>query len=408
MNIDTDIKGLKDSNEFLNLLLQNIDTAVFIADENLQIHQFNDSFLTLFNRSGSNLVDITFGPASGCINSVKENKPCGETSACKNCILKRSLLNTLLHQDANEKEFLERIFYINGVPVKKYLEFTSRPITFRDQTMILVFVYDITKIEMSKIELKEKQKQIDIDLEKAGEIQKSLLPKSLPDIPSIRAEWFFEPCLMVGGDIFHIYKEDETHVSIYILDVCGHGVSAALIAVTVKQFLDQLHAQGLLKGRPFQPEEILNSLEKEFPFERFDCYFTIAYVLLNVRTGKVTYGCAGHVPSLVIGRSGKFEVLDQHGTIIGLGQDPPLSQYKTQLNPGDKLILYTDGLIDYFGEKGAYPNKENFYNTLKQLADKPANQIVEGVMKEQRQMRDRQQADDDISLLVIEYNGFKK
>ncbi|NOX33308.1 MAG: SpoIIE family protein phosphatase [Deltaproteobacteria bacterium] len=406
MNID--IKELKDSNEFLNILLQNIDTAVFIADENLQIHQFNDSFLTVFSRSRSNLMDITFGPASGCINSVRENKPCGETSACKTCILKGSLLDTLLNQETHEKESLERIFYINGTPVKKYLEFTCRPISFRNHKMILVFVHDITKIELSKKQLKQKQKQIDIDLEKAGEIQKHLLPKNLPDIPSIRVDWFFEPCLMVGGDIFHIYKENEDCISAYMLDVCGHGVSAALIAVTAKQFLDQLHAQGLAKGSPFQPEEILNALESEFPFERFDCYFTIVYVLLNVKTGEVTYGCAGHVPPLVIGRSGKFEVLNNHGTIIGLGQEPPLSQYKTRLSPGDKIILYTDGLIDYFGEKGAYPNKKNFYAVLKKAADKPADQIIEQVIKEQKRIRVNTEADDDISLLAIEYNGFKK
>ncbi|MCP4672302.1 MAG: SpoIIE family protein phosphatase [Desulfobacula sp.] len=402
-----DIKELKDSNAFLNILLQNMDSAVFIADDHFKIHQFNDSFLTLFNRSDTNLANITFGPASGCINAVQENKPCGETSACKNCILNQTLHNTILNLQPNEKKFLERIFYIDEKPVKKYLEFTSRPITFQNQTMILVFIYDITKIELSKIELQKKQKQIDIDLEKAGAIQKSLLPKDLPDIPSIQADWFFKPCQMVGGDIFHLYREDQTHISTYILDVCGHGISAALIAVTVKQFLDQMHAQGLSQGAAFQPEEILNRLENEFPFERFDCFFTIVSVLLNVKSGELVYGCAGHVPPLVVGKSGKFEILNQHGTIIGLGQNPPLSQYKIQLNPGDKIILYTDGLIDYFGKKGAASNKDNFYNILRQLSDKSAGQMVEGVIAEQRKLQENSKIDDDISLLILEYNGFK-
>ena len=402
-----DIKELKDSNEFLNILLHNMDSAVFIADDKFRIHQFNDSFLTLFNRSDANLVDITFGPASGCINAVKENKPCGETSACKNCILNQTLHNTILNLTHNEKKYLERIFYIDGKPVKKYLEFTSRPITFRHQTMILVFIYDITKIELSKIELQHKQKQIDIDLEKAGAIQESLLPKDLPEIPSIQVEWFFEPCQMVGGDIFHLYKEDETHISTYMLDVCGHGISAALIAVTVKQFLDQMHAHGLSKGAAFQPEEILNRLEDEFPFERFDCFFTIVYVLFNVKTGELIYGCAGHVPPLVIDKSGKLRILDQHGTIVGLGQEPPLSQYTIQLDPGDKIILYTDGLIDYFGKKGASPNKDNFYNTLKRLSDKSADQMVQGIIAEQGKLQENDEIDDDISLLIIEYNGYK-
>ncbi len=402
------IDELKLSNKFLNILLQNIDTAVFIADENLRIHQFNDSFLRLFGQlgpSGPNLVDATFGAASGCINTFNEKKPCGETSACRFCLIKQSLLQTLTSQEPMEKQFFDRIFHIDGLPVQKYLEFTSRPVTFQDQKMVLVFVYDVTRIEISKIELEKKQKQIDIDLEKAGEVQKNLLPKNVPDIPSIRADWFFEPCLTVGGDIFNIYRENDSHVSAYMLDVCGHGVSGAMIAVTVKQFLDQLHVQGLEQGAPFSPEKILNLLEEEFPFERFDCYFTIAYVQLNVKTGHASYGCAGHVPPVIIGPKNKFEVLDRHGTIIGLGQEPPLSQYDTQLKSGDKIILYTDGLTDYFGEKGAAENKDHFYNSLMKRTACPADQIVKGVMADQKALRADRQIDDDISLLVIEYTG---
>jgi sigma-B regulation protein RsbU (phosphoserine phosphatase) len=130
--------------------------------------------------------------------------------------------------------------------------------------------------------------------------------------------------------------------------------------------------------------------------------------LLNIKTGELVYGCAGHVPPLVIGKSSKFEILDQHGTIIGLGQDPPLSQYKINLDPGDKIILYTDGLIDYFGKKGAAPNKDNFYNALRQLCDKPADKMVKGIMKEQRKLQKDTKIDDDISLLIIEYNGYKQ
>ncbi len=412
IRMDIDIKALKDSNKFLNTLLQNIDTAVFIADEKLQIQQFNDSFLTLFSgqapNSGSTqkivptLESMPFGNAAGCINAVKENKPCGKTSACQNCSLKKSLLNTLDNEESSGKKSLERFFYVDGKPVKKFLEFSSRPIIFNDQKMILFFVYDITDIKLSKIELEEKQKQIDIDLQKAGEIQKSLLPQHAPDIDTIQTDWFFKPSLTIGGDIFHIHKENDSHISVYMLDVCGHGVSAALIAVTVKQFLDQLHTQGLAKNQFSTPEQILNALEDEFPFERFDCYFTIVYARLNIKTGKLVYGCAGHVPPLVVGNN-KFEVLDQHGMIIGLGQDPALEEYVTHLEHGDKIILYTDGLIDYFGEKGASPNKDNFYKVLKDSAQLPPAMIVEQVIAKQKELGDKVIADDDISLLVIEY-----
>ena len=113
------------------------------------------------------------------------------------------------------------------------------------------------------------QAQIDLDLDAAGEIQKTLLPHDVPDIKSIQMKWSFEPCQQVGGDIFHLYEEDPSQISAYLLDVCGHGVSAFLIAVTAKQFLGNVHGQALMRGYSMQPAEILNKLEKEFPFDRF-------------------------------------------------------------------------------------------------------------------------------------------
>lgn len=399
------IDRLRESNEFLNILFDNIETAVFIADENLKIYQFNDSFLSLFSKKDSNLVDITFGPASGCINSIRENKPCGETSACENCILKRSLLNTLLDTKLNGRQSLERIFYINGIPQNKYLEFISRPITFEGKSMILVFIYDITESEQSKKVLKEQRSQIVNDLKKAGEIQKSLLPKALPEIPYIKTAWSFEPCINIGGDIFNLYKEGNRFISMYMLDVCGHGVAAAMIAVTVKQFLDRLYVQGLHRKRFLEPAEILNELEDEFPFDRFDCYFTIVYIRLNFKTGEILYGCAGHVPPVVLCKNGNVKELDHHDTIIGLGIDLPYKQYKSQLDPGDKIILYTDGLIDYFGDRGDVVNKDNFYEALSQLKDKSIQNLTQGLRKRQKELCTKEQSDDDISILVVEYVG---
>lgn len=400
-----EIEDLKDSNEFLNLLLDNMDTAVLIADENLKIHEFNKSFLSLFDRSYDSIVDLTFGPASGCVNAVKENKTCGETSACGHCVLRRSLLETFVENVPTHRKRLDRIFYINGVPVQKYLEFTARPINFQSHKMILVIIYDITEIVQSKIELQQKQAQIDLDLDAAGQIQKSLLPHNIPDFKSIKMNWSFEPCQQVGGDIFHLYEEDQSQISAYMLDVCGHGVSAALIAVTAKQFLDNLHGQALMRGNPSQPADILNKLEEEFPFDRFDCYFTIVYILLNVENGEFTYGCAGHVPPLIMGKNKKLQALNHHGPVIGFGHELPFSQVKTQLKPGERIILYTDGLIDNFGPNGDYNGKENFYNSLMRLSDQPVDQIVNGVMAESKNMRAGTKPDDDISLLLIEYTG---
>nr|NJM03647.1 serine/threonine-protein phosphatase [Desulfobacula sp.] len=133
----------------------------------------------------------------------------------------------------------------------------------------------------------------------------------------------------------------------------------------------------------------------------------MVHVLLDLRTGTLLYGCAGHVPPVVAGLHQRFEILDRHGVIIGLGQEPPLEQYETKLLPGDKLLLYTDGLIDYFGPKGRAGNKNEFYRLLKSISDRPCEEIVTGVVAALKKIRGQKSIDDDISLLAVEYHGYR-
>ena len=235
--LKTELKDLKESNEFLNLLLDNINSAILIADENLQIHHFNNSFINLFDHAADSFFAKSFGEATGCVNAVTENKPCGETSHCAHCLLKKSLIQTLIENAPIDKQHLERTFYLNGEPVQKHLEFSTRRISFHGRDMFLVIIYDITDIEQQKIELQNKQKLIEQDLMAAATIQQSLLPEGTPQIEGIKAAWQFEPCEQIGGDIFNLVELDKDQVGLYMLDVCGHGVPAAFMAVAASQFL---------------------------------------------------------------------------------------------------------------------------------------------------------------------------
>ncbi len=114
----TGVQDLKESVEFLNLLLDNINSAVLIADENLQIHHFNNSFLKLFANALDSDPNGAFGQMAGCVYAVKENKPCGETSQCRYCVLRKSLIETLLEKIPADRERFERTFYQNGEPVR--------------------------------------------------------------------------------------------------------------------------------------------------------------------------------------------------------------------------------------------------------------------------------------------------
>ena len=401
----TPLSDLRESNEFLNLLLDNINSAVLIADEKMQIHQFNKSFLDLFDRTTDQPVDRSFGQIAGCVNAVVENQSCGHTSQCQFCSIRRSLLQTLLDKAPVDRRRMERRFFIDGRAVTKYLEFSARPIQFQGRRMILVIIYDITDIETQKRELEAKQEQIDHDLEAAAGIQQSLLPHNAPDIPAIRTAWQFEPCDRVGGDIFQIHQTSETSISAYVLDVCGHGVSAALVAVTVTQFLQGLQNRMRLTGKLFAPDAVLERLNEAFPLDRFDSYFTIAYIGLDLRTGRLTYANAGHVPPLLLRADGTLDTLSQHDTVIGSGFKGRFGQASVRLSAGDRLVLYTDGLTDNFGPDGERNGRRRFLAALRNLCGRTVDDLVTAVMAQSRSLRGDVPPTDDISLLAVEYTG---
>ena len=141
----TELQNLKESNEFLNLLLDNINSAVLIADENLQIHRFNDSFLNLFDSATESILETSFGEAVGCVNAIVENKTCGATSQCSQCILRSSLIHNLIDRAPVNNQPVNRVFYIKGKPVEKHFQISTRPITFQGRKMFLIIIYDVTE-----------------------------------------------------------------------------------------------------------------------------------------------------------------------------------------------------------------------------------------------------------------------
>ena len=148
-------------------------------------------------------------------------------------------------------------------------------------------------------ELIEKDQRIDTDLKAAAEIQKSLLPQNTFFEENLEIAWKFEPCEHMGGDIFNIFKIDAEHLGVYMLDVSGHGVPAAMVTVSVSQFLQQNSVQLQKNSSIMPPVEVLDALDKEFPFERFNNFFTITYFIINVKTGDTVYSNAGH-PSPIL------------------------------------------------------------------------------------------------------------
>ena len=282
----------------------------------------------------------------------------------------------------------------------------------------LVFKYSELekKLQTLNRELTVKQERIEQDLSAAAKIQRSLLPKRLSSLEGLNVAWRFKPCEKIGGDIFNLIQLDNEHWAIYIIDVAGHGVPAAMVAVSVFQYLQpqsgnlmMMSDEYLKTQRVRQPAQVLEFLDKEFTFERFDNFFTMNYVIINVKTGKLTSSSAGHPPPIILRKDGTLQLLKKGGRPMGtidllLSDDEPIvyEEEHEHLGPGDKLIFYTDGVHEYQNAKGEFYGNDRFFSRLKELNDQPVDGLVETVFESLMIFGNNTEPKDDVSLLGIE------
>ncbi|MGC8658059.1 MAG: SpoIIE family protein phosphatase [Desulfomonilaceae bacterium] len=406
--------NLKESNEFLNLLLDNITSAVFLVDKNIRVQQFNDSFKKLFSKPESELVNKLCGNALGCSFAVDENQLCGKTSNCSGCILRESLFRAFVNNVATFKALLNRNFYIEGQKINKHFRFSSIYLTYRSEEMVLVVVDDMTEMETQRLWLVEKQRHLDEDLESAGEIQKSLLPVSFPNVESCQFSARFIPCEKVGGDIYNVFELDNDRIVIYMIDVSGHGVPAAMVTVSVSQMLspttgyfcdpNRLRSSCSETDLAF-PKKVLEALDFNYPIERFDKYFTMSYVVLNHRESTLLSCNAGHPAPLLLRSDGQIELLEQGGSIVGMGGVVPFEEEIKTLSNGDKIIFYTDGLTEYASEIGELYGIERLTGLVTDLTKCSADEIADTIVSSLMKFGNDNPPADDIALVVLDFSS---
>lgn len=236
----------------------------------------------------------------------------------------------------------------------------------------------------------------------AGLVQQDFLPAKLPNTDETRWGTVFLPAEWVSGDIYDAVRIDEQHIGFYVADVVGHGMPAALLTIFLKQAL-VMRETVANNYRVFSPAEVMKSLNLRMTAQKLSGYqfATACYCLLNVKTLQLTYSRAGH-PYPVVIRLGEPPIqLQARGSLLGIFEQADYAQETIQLQPGDKLLLYSDGaepFIGSFDDQGQF----NFYEEFTKITDLP---IVEVMDSFNALMKNREIASseiDDITLLGLE------
>ena len=290
-------------------------------------------------------------------------------------------------------------------------DFLTKPVNFDELDARLKAGIRIIELEQA---LEQKIRIIEKDLESAAATQETLLSKPTR-IQHVDFNRFFKPSRILGGDMFGYQAVDGETISFYQLDVAGHGIPSALFSFSLNNTLSAAGTRGSLikeslKEAPFyrirKPDEVLVSLNNRYQASpEAMLYFTIAYGLINSRTGSVTLSQAGHPPPLWL-KSNKKQVELVKGGGVPIGMMPEMS-YQTesiQLQPGDRLFLYSDGVTECENAEGEQFGEERLISELKQGFNEELQKLTDRIESAITRWNGAGSFEDDVTYLVLEWN----
>ena len=257
---------------------------------------------------------------------------------------------------------------------------------------------DITERKLAERALLDNASMLK-EMEIAKQIQLSLLPPSPPPLSGIDCAGRCVPATHIGGDYYDIFLRGG-QLDMVIADVSGHSVGAALIMVETRSVL---RAQMESLQSPSEIVSVLNELLHD-DLSRAELFITLAYLSYDTSSRRLRYTNAGHPPPLLFRpASDSFLELDTEGLILGVHRGVEFEERTLQIESGDLLLLYTDGIIEAEGAGGELFGSRRLQELLVAEQLKPAAGIISSVLDTVRDFTGASSFEDDISMLLLKF-----
>jgi sigma-B regulation protein RsbU (phosphoserine phosphatase) len=292
------------------------------------------------------------------------------------------------------------VFATEGVYVNVSDFLNFRPLSLSLPVTDLVFaffLFSFAYVAAQKVFAHERRLvSIESELEIARQIQASILPTSIPEVNNLRIAASYRPMTAIGGDFYEFIQMDKHRVGVLVADASGHGVPAALIAAMIKVAMQSVVSCA------HHPREVLRGLDRILSGQLLGQFVSAAYLWLDTENHKALYSAAGH-PPLLRWREGKLARIESNGLLFGVVPDSDYPVCDMPINPGDRFLLYTDGVIepenaagDFFGD---YKLEQVVRNNQSRSPFELSNQLLAEIRHWQPASSDQQ---DDITLIVID------
>jgi len=257
------------------------------------------------------------------------------------------------------------------------------------------------QLEMAHSVLQAQARAVQASLRRAQQIQRQLLPAALPFHDQVSLGVYYQPADKVGGDIYDVFQLDDRHLGLYVADTSGHGLGSALITMFLKYaFVPVEHKEG--QSRLIEPGQLLRQLNTRFcegPLGR-DLFVSITYIILDMKTLELKFANAGHPPLLVRHPDGTIEQLRVPAPALGLNPHVKHATAVYQMQPGDLLVAYTDGVTDAQNAEAAFYGRARLREFIASAPPEP-EAFIQAFDKDLSAFRQPAPLADDTTLIAL-------
>ena len=265
------------------------------------------------------------------------------------------------------------------------------------------------RIEMERLKmvgqpLSDHFNEVTEEMHLASRLQRDFLPRELPKLPGIKFGTVYRPATWVSGDIYDVMRLDEKHFAFYIADAVGHGMPAALLTMFIKRAI----VPKRIKGKSYElvpPGEILASLNEDMCQQGLSDqqFATCCYGIMNFHDLTIRLANAGHPYPLLMRRDNEIEEFRVKGALLGVIEDAEYVTKEFQIEPGDKLLVYSDGVEAAFDmDNMSLDGPPRFREEFDGLVDLPVNDLVEKLLYEIDSEVGSLHPRDDVTVVGIE------
>ena len=279
----------------------------------------------------------------------------------------------------------------NFLPLPNFQRF--EPLSFA------VFVFSLGYVAAQRVFSNERRLlAIENELDIAREIQQSILPTSVPQLQKLRVAATYRPMTSVAGDFYEFIHIDERHAGFLVADVSGHGVPAALIASMIKVAMHSVSAHSS------SPAEVMRGLNGILSNQLRGQFVTAAYLFIDLEMHRALYSAAGH-PPLLYWNAAKAELqkIESNGLLFGVFKETSYPVFELKINAGDRLLLYTDGLVEAENAAGEAFGERRLSEVIATHSSLPVAELSALLMEElARWQPGSASQQDDITMIVID------